>query len=98
MRVAPDELFVDVAGHVIEIELPRLLGEQRMKNDLDQHVAQLLAHVREVIPVNRLQQLAALVDQAAGEALVGLLLVPGAAVSAAQPGHGVPQIVDRAHQ
>ena len=88
----PDELLVDVAGNVVEIEVPALLRDQRMKDDLDQHVSQLLPHVRQVLPVDGVEQLAAFVDQAARKRLMGLLPVPGA--FEAQTGHGGPEFVD----
>ena len=56
-----------------------------------------LAHVRDVIPVDRVEQLAALVDQAAGQRLVGLLAIPRAAVGCAKPGHGLAEFFDRRH-
>ena len=68
--------------------MARLLGQLRVEDHLDEHVPQLLAHVRQVEAVDRVEEFAALVDQAAGEALVGLLLVPRAAPRAAQPGDG----------
>jgi hypothetical protein len=66
VRVAADELRVDLPGHVVESEIAALRRELGMEDDLDEHVAEFLAHVRDVIPVDRVEQLAAFVDQAAG--------------------------------
>ena len=52
----------------------------------------------QVEPVDGVEEFAALVDQAAGQGLVGLLLVPWAPVPAAQPGDGPTQIVNGAHR
>ncbi len=98
MGMAADELLIDVPGNVIEVEMPALLGQQRVEDHLDEHVAQFLAHMGHVALVDRFEQLAALVDQAAGQGLVGLLLVPGTAILPPQAGHGFSQIVDRAHR
>jgi indole-3-glycerol phosphate synthase len=73
------------------------LGELGVENDLDQDIPELFAHVRQVQPVDRIEQLAAFIDKTARERLVGLLLVPRAASRPAQAGDGVTQLGYRAH-
>ena len=82
-----DQLLVDVVGDVLEVELALLFREAGVKHDLDQHVAQFLAHVRVVPPVDRIDQLARLIDQAAHQRGMRLLLVPGTTAGAAEPRH-----------
>jgi hypothetical protein len=67
MRMPADQLFINLARHVIEVEKPFLFRNSRVKNDLDQHVAQLLAHVRHVIAIDGVDQFTHLVDQTAHE-------------------------------
>ena len=98
MRMAADELLVDLARHGLEVEQPLLLGQLRVENDLDEHVAQLLAHVRHVEPVDRVEQFGTLLDQADGQRLVRLLPVPRTAVRRAQAGHGTAKIVNGTHR
>jgi len=97
MRVAPDELFINFTRDILEVELPRLLGELRVKDDLDQYVAQFLAHVRQVEAVDRVDQFAAFVDQATHQRSMGLFLIPGAAAGGTQPGNRLAQVIHRTH-
>ena len=53
--------------------------------------------MRIVIPIDRVDELAHLVDQAAHQRSMGLLLIPRAPVRRPQPGHRRSQIVNRAH-
>ena len=53
--------------------------------------------MREIVPVDGVEQLAAFVDQAARERLVGLLAVPRTTVGGAQAGHGAAEVFDGGH-
>src|SRR5205085_1594233 len=97
VRVAPDELLVDLARDVVEIEIPAFGRELGVKHHLDQHVPEFLAHVRDVVPVDGFEQFAALVDQAAGERLVRLLAIPRASVGRPQPRHRLAEFFNRRH-
>ena len=97
VRVAAHQLLVDLARHVVEIELAALRRQLGMEDHLHQHVTQFLAHVRQVEAVDRIEQLAAFVNEAARKRLVGLFAVPWAATGRAQPGHGLAKIVYRTH-
>ena len=85
MRVTVDQLVVDAPGHIGQRE-PALLGGQRgVEVDLEQQVAQLLLQVSNrrraaVQPFDGLDHLVGLFDGVAGQALVGLLPVPRAAL------------------
>ena len=66
-------------------KLPNLADELVAPFHLNEHVAQLLAHMGQIVTVDCLEQFAAFVDQAAGEALMRLLLVPRAPVPPPHP-------------
>jgi hypothetical protein len=97
MRVAADEFLVNLARHVVEIEMAGFGRHLRMHDDVQEQVAQFLAHVREIAAVKGVEQFGDLLDKAIADALVGLLAVPGAAAGAAQPRHRLAQIVNRTH-
>ena len=64
-----------------------------MHHHLQQHVPQFLFHVVHVAAVYRLQQLAALINQAIGNRLVSLLNIPGTAgLRVAQRGNGLQKL------
>src|SRR5690606_38454915 len=71
-----------------EVEVPILLGDLRMEDHLHEHVAELLAHVRTIQPVDGVEQFADLVDQATGQAGVRLFPIPRTASRGAQGGNG----------
>ena len=97
MRVPADELVVDLARHGFEIEKPLLLRELSVEDHLDEHIAQLLAHVRHVEPVDGVQKFGTLLDQADGQRLVRLHLVPRATSRGTQEGDGTAKIFNSAH-
>ncbi len=82
--VAEDELVVDAPGHVGQGETALLGAEGGVEDDLEEQVAELLLE-RDVALVlvgaeqlDGVEDLVALLDQVAGERLVGLLPVPRA--------------------
>ena len=86
MRVAVDELVRDGVGDVVEGELPLLLGHHGLEHHLQEHVAQFLDVVVDVLrAVHRRQQLVRLLEDAGLERFQGLDAVPRAAL------FGVPQ-------
>jgi hypothetical protein len=95
--VAADEFFVHFAGDVVEGEVVVFLGDLGVEEDLDEDVAEFLAHVGEVVLVDGFEEFADFVDEAAGEGLVGLLDVPGAAVGGAEAGDGFAEVGDGGH-
>jgi hypothetical protein len=68
-----------------------------MEYYLDENVAQLFAHVRVIALVDRFDEFADFIDEAAHERRVRLFLVPRAAIRRPQPSHRLAKIVDRAH-
>jgi indole-3-glycerol phosphate synthase len=92
-----DELVVDVPRHVVECEQPLLRGDLRMKDDLDEHITEFLAHVGVVVAVDRVDELTHFINQAAHQRGMRLLLVPRASVGGSQAGHRGLEIVDRTH-
>jgi len=54
MRMSADQFFVHLAGNVLEVKLPCFLCQLRVKDHLDQHIAQFLTHVRQIHTVDRI--------------------------------------------
>src|SRR5690606_37075828 len=98
MRVAAHEFFVRLGGDGLEVEVPILLGDLRMEDHLHEHVAELLAHVRTIQPVDGVEQFADLVDQATGQAGVRLFPIPRTASRGAQGGNGFSKTFNSAHE
>ena len=95
----PHKLLVDVPGNIIERKISRLFLNPGVKHDLDQHIAQLFAHMCHVPAVDRVDEFAHFVDQAAHERGVGLFLIPGTPTGLGpQPHHRLLQILNRAHR
>ena len=75
MRVATDDLVADRAHDSLEIELSPLLGDPRLKHDLEQQISELLAEIPRSARGDRLQHLVGLLDDEGAEALEGLLAI-----------------------
>ncbi len=85
VRVPVDQLVDQALRHVVHVP-PSVVGRDLgVERHLQQQVAELLADRVGVVGVDRLDQLVGLLEQVAGERLVRLLRVPGAAVGSAQP-------------
>ena len=93
VRVAAVHLLADAARDVVEGELARLLGDDRVEVDLQQKVAELLAEVVGVAGVDRLDRLGGLLLEVARERAMGLLPLPGAV--ATQPPHVGEEVEQR---
>ena len=96
VRVPTHELGDQAPRHVVDIEGRRLglLGDPRVEEHLQQHVAELLGEVAGVGLPDRLEHLVRLLDEVGRQALVGLLGVPRAAArrtQAVHDGHRVEQ-------
>ena len=94
MGMSPHDLRVHVAAHVVDGELAGIRGNLRLQHHLKQHVAELFAHVRHVVGLDGIHGLVGLFHHVAGDALVGLLLVPGAPVRRAQRLDGGHELVE----
>ena len=83
--VAADELLVEAAADVVDVEGALVGGDLRLQQDLLEKVAELLAQMRVVALGDGVHGLVGLADEVARDGLVGLRPVPGAAVGLAQP-------------
>ena len=86
MRMAADHLVVDRLGHVGEGEGASLLGHARMKDHLEQQVAQLLLQIAQVAALDGVGDLIGLLDGVGRDGGEGLFQVPGAAAPAGRAG------------
>lgn len=93
VRVAPDELGVDIARHVGQRKLAGVRRNLRMQHDLHEHIAQLLAKVRRVVGLDAIERLVSLLDHIFTNAAVRLLAVPRAAVGLTQAPDGLHQML-----
>ena len=84
MWVTPDELLIETACDIVDIEGAVLVRELRVQRDLQQQVAELIAQRLAVAGVERLEGLVRLFEQERPQGRVGLLLVPRTPVRRAQ--------------
>ena len=89
MGVTVDKLAGDAPDDLLQGELPCILGDAGVKEDLHQQVPQLQAELRGVALVQGLQGLIALLQQVGPEGEMGLLPVPRALP--AETGHDFRQ-------
>ena len=93
MRVPADELLVEAVGDVVYVELAGVGGYLRVEKHLLEHVAELLAEVRDVVCLNGVNGLVCLLDHVLGDGAMRLLAVPRAAVGLAQAPDGANEPV-----
>ena len=89
VRVPADQLVDQVAGDVVDVEPAlggRLGGHPGVEDDLQQDVAELLAHRHRVVVDDRVVGLVRLLEQVAAQRGVRLLGVPRAAARASAAG------------
>ena len=94
VRMPAHELGRDFARDIVESEAPLFGGELRVKDRLEQQVAEFLAEVGVVAVVDRGDDLVRLLQQRRAQRSVGLLAIPRAAAGSAQLGHDVGELVD----
>src|SRR5690606_11376541 len=95
MRMALDELGGDCLSHVVEIEAAFFFGHARMKDDLEQKVAQFIAQRLAVFPLNRVIDLIGFLDGVGSDRLEGLLDIPWTAdLRIAKSGHHFKKPMD----
>jgi hypothetical protein len=95
MRVPPNQLLVNSARDLREVEPPTLLGHPRVKHYLEQEVAQLVAQLRRVALLDCVSDLVGFFDRERRNRGKRLLLIPGtAALRIAQPRHEIDQCGD----
>ena len=94
VRMAPDELGVDIARHVDQRKLAGVRRDLRMQHDLHEHISQLLAKVRRVVGLDAIERLVGLLDHVLANAAVRLLAVPRAAVGLTQAPNSLHQMLE----
>ena len=93
VRVAADELGVDIARYVGKRKLTGVRRNLRMQHHLHEHVAELLAQVRRVIGLDTVECLVGLLDHVLTDALMRLFAVPRAAIGLTQAPDGLHQML-----
>ena len=95
VRMAADHLLVHVGAHVVDVELAGIGSYLALQHHLQQHVAQLLAQVRDIGGFDGVHRLVCLFDHVVRDALVRLRAIPRASVRRAQRGDGGDELVER---
>ena len=79
MRMAADHLLRDRLDDAAEVEGARFLGDARVKDDLQQKIAQLLAQIDKIVALDRVGDLVGLLDRIGRDRGEGLRKIPAAA-------------------
>ncbi len=79
-RMASPHFFFEGVGDDLGIELRSLFADDDLKREMQQHVAQLVAHRFGVVGLNGLIELECFLDQIRTECLGSLCAVPGTAL------------------
>ena len=93
VRVATDELGVDIARHVGQCKLAGVRRNLCMQHHLHEHVAELLAQMRHVVCLDAIERLVGLLDHVLADALMRLLAIPRAAIGLTQTPDGLHQML-----
>ena len=93
MGMAVDHLLRHAVHHVIHGEAAALGLDGGVKHHLHQNIAQLLAHIRGVVPVQGVQDLIGLLQEVPADGAVGLFPVPGAAPGGTKQPHDVQKVL-----
>ena len=94
MGMAADELLVDAANHVMHVEGASVGADLRVEGDLLEHVTELLGEMDVIVLVDGVGDFVGLLDEVLGDGVVGLHLVPGAAVLPSQPPHDAHERIE----
>ena len=94
MRVTAHHLVDEAAQEGGHGEFADLLGQARVKDDLEQEVAELFLERAWVTGLDRLEDLVGLLEQKGLQGGPGLLAVPRAPAGTAQAGHHVEESVE----
>ena len=87
VRVAADQLAVQPGDHIRDGEVPGLARHLGIEQHLQQKIAQLLAKIGPMPPLDGVEDLIALFEGIFPDGVEGLLAIPGATTGTAQPGH-----------
>ena len=77
--VAAAHFFANTGGNVVEIELAFFLCDARVKNDIEQQVAEFLLQVFGIVALDRIEQFMGFVEGMRRNRFAGLANIPGAA-------------------
>lgn len=94
MRMPLNKLFAHAVRHVFKGEGTLLRLHLGMKDDLHEHITQLLAEQSLILLIDRLNYLIGLFDQIFFDAFMRLLPIPWAAALGTQALHNLKQIAD----
>src|SRR5712692_4561083 len=86
MRMAPDQLVVNLANHVGHREAALFPCDLRMKNYLEQQIAHFLGKLGVVSAFQSFQNFVGFFDEVGSQRLMGLLAIPRASPRRAQSG------------
>jgi hypothetical protein len=93
MWMASDQLLHYGAHAVIECEPPFFARHLRMKNHLQQQIAELLAKICVIAGVDRRSDFVGFFDDTLAERSVVLLPVPRASIGSPETGHNAEQLL-----
>src|SRR5262249_60579445 len=80
IRVTPPHFLFERARHDLRVELRALFGDYDLKREMEQHVAQLVAHRFRIIGLNGGVELEDFLDQVRAERLGSVRAIPWAAL------------------
>lgn len=78
MGMPPDQLGADVVQDMLHGEFSGLLCYGALKDDMKEEIAEFSPEMVEPTPVQRIDHLVGLFDQAVSQGSMGLLAIPGA--------------------
>jgi hypothetical protein len=96
MRMPPHQLVVQMVQHIGNGEMALVGRHLRIKQHLQQQVAQLLGQVRKVAPLNGVEDLVGLFQRVFADGIEGLFAVPRAAAGSPQPRHDLDRLLKQA--
>src|SRR5207249_2538160 len=94
VRVTAHHFFMKPVDNVRQVKLALLLRDLRVKDDLEQEIAELFLELLRIGRVQSIEGLKGLLDEHGLEGLTRLLLVPWAAVLPSQPFDQVHQLLN----
>ena len=94
VRMTAHELVADRVDGVADREVAGLLADPRQEHRLEQEVAELLAEMRRLAALDRLEHLVGLLEHERTQRRVRLLAVPRAPVRRAQRAHDLDQTLE----
>ncbi|MNN75495.1 hypothetical protein D3C81_1918020 [compost metagenome] len=97
MRMAIDQLLVELLNNIISCKSAQFLFHLRMKHNLQQKIPKLFPHMIRIIIINRLKHLVGFLDQIFADRLMGLLPVPRTSIRTAKNCHNLVEALKAAY-